>query len=73
MTEKKEQTVTINNTPYKLADLNDKAKNQLMNIKITDQEIERLKQQMAIAQTARNAYGKALDAALPGAEKASVQ
>jgi len=44
-----------------------------MTLRVTDQEIERLKQLMAIAQTARNACARALDAALPGAEKASVQ
>ncbi len=69
----KEQTVTINNVPYNVADLSDEAKNQLVNLRVTDQEIERLKHQMAIAQTARNAYARALDAALPVTEKPVVQ
>jgi len=72
MTEQ-EQTVTINGTPYKLADLSDEAKNQLMNLRVTDQEIERLKQKTAITQTARMAYAKALEAALPVSETPSVQ
>jgi len=72
MTEQ-EQTITINSTPYKVADLSDEAKNQLVNLRVTDQEIERLKQLMAIAQTARMAYAKALEAALPVSVTPSVQ
>lgn len=73
MAEKKNQTVTINDTPYNFDDLSKEAKSQLMNLRVTDQEIERLKQQLAIAKTARIAYGKALDKELPASEKASVQ
>ena len=72
MTEQ-EKTITINDTPYNVADLSDEAKNQLVNLRVTDQEIERLKQQTAIAQTARMAYAKALEAALPVTEQPSVQ
>lgn len=73
MTEKKEKTVTVNNVRYNVSELSQEAKNQLVNISVTDQEIERLKQLMAIAQTARMAYAKALETALPAAEKALVQ
>lgn len=71
LTQKK--TVTINDVPYNFSDLSQEAKNQLLNLRITDQEIERLKQQLAIAQTARMAYAKALENELPAVEKPSVQ
>jgi len=61
-----EQTITIDGQNYNLADLSDAARNQLVNLRVTDQEIARLQQQMAIAQTARVAYANALKAELPG-------
>jgi hypothetical protein len=64
MANSNEQTLTIDNVEYKLSDLSDNAKNQLMNIRVTDQEITRLQQQLAIAQTARVAYSNALKAEL---------
>ncbi|MCF7996986.1 MAG: DUF6447 family protein [Chromatiaceae bacterium] len=60
-----EQTHTIDGTEYSLADLSDAAKQQLTNLRICDQEIQRLQQQLAIAQTARAAYANALKAELP--------
>ena len=68
MAKDKEQTVNINDVPYKMSDLNDNAKSQLVNLRITDQEIARLNQQLAIAQTARAAYAKALSDELPKTE-----
>ena len=56
------KTWTINDKEYDLNDLSDTAKSQIVNIQVVDGEIARLKQQLAIMQTARNAYGKALDA-----------
>lgn len=73
MAETTDKTVTINNVPYKYDNLSDEAKKQLLNLRVTDQEIERLQQQTAIAQTARMAYAKALEKELPAAEKAVVQ
>ena len=58
---KKKKTWTINDKEYDLNDLSDTAKSQIVNIQVVDGEIARLKQQLAIMQTARNAYGKALD------------
>lgn len=58
-------TITINGEPYKVADLSENAKNQIMNLRVTDQEIARLQQQLAIAQTARAAYANALAQELP--------
>ena len=63
MTEPK--TITINDKEYILDDLSDAAKAQLGSMQLTDQEIIRLQQQLAIAQTARNAYAQALNAELP--------
>jgi hypothetical protein len=60
MSEEK-KTWTINDKEYDLDDLSDTAKSQIVNIQVVDGEIARLKQQLAIMQTARNAYGKALD------------
>ena len=58
-------TATINGKEYALADLSEAAKQQIVNIRVTDTEIERLNQQLAIARTARSAYIKALEEALP--------
>ena len=58
-------TITINDKEYILDDLSDAAKAQLGSLQLTDQEIIRLQQQLAIAQTARNAYAQALNAELP--------
>jgi len=55
-----EQTIKIDGQDYNLADLSESARNQLVNLRVTDQEIARLQQQMAIAQTARVAYANAL-------------
>ena len=59
------QTITINDKEYVFDDLSDAAKAQLVSLQVTDQEISRLQKQQNIAQTARNAYAKALNAELP--------
>ncbi|AUB78979.1 hypothetical protein FPL11_06445 [Spiribacter aquaticus] len=58
-------TVTIDGNEYDLESLNEAAKSQLTNVQVTDQEIARLQQRLAIAQTARQAYARALQAELP--------
>lgn len=58
-------TITINNQPYDTDTLPDAAKQQLQMLAVTDAEIKRLQAQLAIAQTARNAYANALKSALP--------
>ena len=68
MPEQKEKTITINDVINKESDLSEKAKSQVMNLQITDQEISRLNHQLAIAQTARAAYARALSEALPKAD-----
>lgn len=56
--------VTIDNKEYDTENLSVEAKMQLNNVQLTDQEIQRLKVQLAIAQTARNAYANGLSTAL---------
>lgn len=59
------QTVTIDGTEYNVSDLSDNAQSQVVNLRVTDQEIARLQQQLAIYQTARTAYARALSDELP--------
>lgn len=57
-------SVTLNDQTYALAELSEAARNQVANIRVVDAEIARLQQQLAIAQTARNAYVAALASAV---------
>ena len=57
--------ITIDNQSYDLDTLSNEANGQLQMIQVCDQEIARLNSQLAITQTARMAYSKALQAALP--------
>ncbi len=52
--------IKINNTEYDTETLPDAAKQQLQMLALTDAEIRRLQALLAIAQTARNAYVRAL-------------
>lgn len=60
-----ESKVTIDGIDYQLSKLSDGAKTQLTNLSVVDQEIARIQRQLAIAQTARNAYANALKEELP--------
>lgn len=64
------QYVTINGTSYSSEKLSAEAKQQAANIQAVDVELARLQQQMAFAQTARNAYSNALIAAVKGSKGA---
>lgn len=59
-----DQTITIDGTEYKVADLSDEAKAQIANIRATDREIGRLRALLAMCQTARTTYFQALKAEL---------
>ena len=59
MSEKK--TIEIDGKKYSIDDLSEEARAQLVSLRVVDQEIIRLQHQMAIAQTARLAYGRALN------------
>ena len=58
-------TITIDNHAYELDSLSDEAKAQLQSLQFCDAELARLQAQAAVLQTARMAYSKALQAALP--------
>lgn len=60
----KNAVITIDGTEYALADLSANARSQIVNLRVTDQEVARLQTQLAIAQTARAAYAQALKAEL---------
>lgn len=68
MADEQQQTLTIDGTEYNVADLSENAQNQVVNLRVTDAEIEKLKQQLAIYQTARTAYARALSEELPKKE-----
>lgn len=60
-------TINIDNVDYDTDKLSDEAKAQLVSLQFCDQELARLQAQSAAYQTARMAYAKALQAALPKA------
>ena len=57
--------IKINNVDYDTETLSNDATAQLASIQFCDQELQRLQAQAAAYQTARQAYAKALQAALP--------
>lgn len=59
-------TITIDNVEYDYDTLSGEAKNQLASIQFVDAELARLNSRNAVLQTARIAYSKALQEALPG-------
>jgi len=58
------KTLNIDGQTYQVDEMGEEARQQLLCLRFVDQEITRLKQQVAVAQTARLAYAKALKAAL---------
>ncbi|MBB5186491.1 hypothetical protein HNQ57_000752 [Zhongshania antarctica] len=60
-----EQMIKIDGKEYPLESLDNEAKNQLMNLRVADQKIAAVQQDLAMLQTARNAYAKALAESLP--------
>jgi hypothetical protein len=59
------QSINIDGVDYDAAKLSPEALAQLGSIRFVDQELERLQAQMAVLQTARLAYAKALKELLP--------
>lgn len=57
--------ITIDKHSYDLDTLSDEVKVQLQSLQFVDAELARLQAQAAVLQTARMAYSKALQAALP--------
>ena len=60
-------TITIDDVAYAEGDLSNEAKTELGSMQICDQRIAALQTDLAIAQTARNAYAAALSGLLPKA------
>ena len=58
-------TITIDGQKFDLDSLTGEAKAQLSSLQFVDNELARLQAQAAALQTARMAYSKALQAALP--------
>jgi uncharacterized protein involved in exopolysaccharide biosynthesis len=58
-------TIKIDDKDYDLDSLSAEAKAQLEMLAATDQKMRELQRDMAIAQTARNAYARALAELLP--------
>jgi len=65
MAKSEEATLTHNDKTYKVSELPEDAQKQLLNVQVAEGEIRRLQMQLAIAQTARGAYQKALIDLLP--------
>lgn len=61
-------TVTINDQEYDMDELSEDAKAQLVSLQATDRKINDLKMELAIMQTARNAYARAITDSLPQRE-----
>ena len=57
--------LTVDNRDYDFDSLRHKAKAQITSLQFVDAELARLAAQTAVMQTARMAYGNALQAALP--------
>ena len=58
-------TIKIDNIDYDIDSLTTEAKQQLHSLQFCDAELARLQAQAAVLQTARAAYSKGLQAALP--------
>ena len=58
-------TITVDTKPFDVDTLSDEAKAQLVSLQFCDQELARLEVQAAAIHTARIAYAKALNDALP--------
>lgn len=65
----KAKNITINNQEYAIESLSDVAKAQLVNLRVVDKEISRLKVQLGIAQTARSVFAKGVLTNLPTLEE----
>jgi predicted O-linked N-acetylglucosamine transferase (SPINDLY family) len=60
-----DKQATIDGVAYNWADLSEQARTQLAHLRATDQEIQCLRTQLGIAQTARRSYISAIKAELP--------
>lgn len=64
MSKAKEQKITIDEVEYKLDELSDNAKAQIVNIEFVDVQLQQLNNELAVSDTARIGYSNALKAEL---------
>jgi hypothetical protein len=64
MSEIGDQKITIGDTEYDASNLSDEAKKQIQNLQFVDVQIQQLKNEWAIADTARIGYTRALNTEL---------
>lgn len=60
-----EAEVTVNGVSYKVSTLSEEAQAQVSNLQFVDKQMVDLRAQLAVYQTARNAYESALQQMLP--------
>ena len=70
MAAQSDQTITVDGADYKLADMSDAANAQLANIQFVDAQIQQLRNEWAVADTARLGYSGALKGELLRSKKA---
>lgn len=63
------ETVTINGVDYELDSLSDDAKAQIAALQLVNERLVKAEQEVAILQTARNAYAHVLQELLPSTEE----
>ena len=64
-----EEKLNIDGKEYAVEDLSETAKQNLISLRLVDQKIAQNQQELAILQTARNAYATALKEQLPKGKK----
>ena len=57
--------ITIDNKEYDTEALSEEANTRIQNIKYCEEKMNELRREMAMVQTARNAYAQALKSSLP--------
>ena len=62
------ETITINGVDYELDSLSEDAKAQIAALQLVNERLVKAEQEVAILQTARNAYAHVLQELLPSAE-----
>ena len=65
------RTITIDDKQYEFESLSDAAKANIANLRIADQEIARLRTQLALAETARRVFVKGVSENLPADQAAA--
>mgnify|MGYP000224054149 CR=1 FL=1 len=63
------ETITINGADYDLEELSEEARAQIAALQLVGERLVKAEQELAILQTARNAYAQALQELLPATEE----